>query len=364
MRTQLPKLLSILIATAAWQANSAEIHDLLSNSEQPETTAKAGPMREDYNINMGQIIHAFDYGESEPNDTVLRRIWSPNNSIAIRLRKNIGTLISIPEGERIQGFVLGDQEGFIPKLLGEKMPNKIVISPTAYEIDTNLTLIDENNRLYTFYLRSDPKESNIVPHFSVMVTLPGDNSAQLNPTTDLKNLNLLANTNQIFPAAATDIKIAKDKAILKKLNQKEYDFLQILEASGPVNKDYSMYGNSEIAPNAVWDDGKQVYISFRDGTPSSRLPTLYRIIDGYATIANSHYRDGFLITDSVSFEGWMLLDGSKTVCIKMHAATKSAAKKAKIIANNNSTIKAKKINNLSLSEEAALLLDKNYKESK
>jgi type IV secretory pathway VirB9-like protein len=76
-----------------------------------------------------------------------------------------------------------------------------------------------------------------------------------------------------------------------------------------------MYGERAIAPNAVWDDGHQTYISFRGGTPSKRLPAVYRLVDGYGTIANYHYRDGFIVVDSISTEGWMLIDGTKTVCI-------------------------------------------------
>lgn len=341
----------------ATNTNAAQVQDLLGGTSTPISTTKAVDMRSDYNINMGQVSHAFDDGGSESGDTVLRRTWSPDSSIAVRLRKNVGTLISIPEGERIQGFVLGDQVGFIPKLLGEKMPNKIVISPTAYEIDTNLTIIDEDNRLYTFYLRSDPMDSEYVPHFSVVVELPGQESKGAKVAWKEVNWPDTPTTiDHTKPGGEPDVRSEKDKALLKKLTDKEYDFLQVLEASGSVNTGYSMYGDSAIAPNAVWDDGKQVYISFRDGTPSSRVPTLYRVIDGYAAIANSHYRDGFLITDGISEEGWMLVDGSKTVCIKAPPKKKQeeARKKAKDIRK----VKSKPVKNLS--EQAVQLLNNKY----
>lgn len=350
-------ILIFLSSFLALNAHAA-MQDLLVGGSPLPTASKSAEMRSDYNVNMGQIIHAFDDGNSQAKDTVLRRNWAPDSSIAVRLRKNIGTLISIPQGERIQGFVLGDQEGFIPKLLGEKMPNKIVISPTAFEIDTNLTLIDENNRLYTFYLRSEEKDSDMVPHFSVIISLADDN-----PDTNLAASNLLAKpvtSNDIKPKIATENPL-KNKLSLGKLTEREYDFLQTLTASGKVNSNYSIYGDKAIAPNAVWDDGNVVYISFRDGTPSSRLPTLYRVVDGYASIANSHYRDGFLITDNISEEGWMLLDGNKTVCIKAQAAKKAAKNTATILTKHNA-LKTQKISNLSLSEEAALLLDKKMAE--
>lgn len=276
------------------------------------------PVREDAtaDIDMQRASKAFNAGESEATDTVLYRTYDPYSSIAVRTRKYMTTLISIPENRKIKEIIGADPRGFQVQHMGSNSPNQIAVTPMAYDIDTNLVVTDFEDNIYTFYLRSEPLKSKYVPHFAVVLV---DNDKLANMI-----IRFDENNNPISPVEDFTQKDGKPEANTaegklpnsNKLSKKEYDFLRELDASGVVNVNYRMFGERSIAPNAVWDDGHQTYISFRDGTPSQRIPNVYRLVDGYGVIANYHYSDGFIVVDAISDEGWMLVDGTKTVCIK------------------------------------------------
>jgi type IV secretory pathway VirB9-like protein len=77
-----------------------------------------------------------------------------------------------------------------------------------------------------------------------------------------------------------------------------------------------MFGDKEIAPFGVYDDGKWTYFDFRKHFISNRLPVAYKVIDKYDSIVNVRVENGFLIAESLSPEGWTLKNGKKTICIR------------------------------------------------
>lgn len=323
MRKNLISILSIVSIGYAAPAFSQSYDSRTSGGFQDLTAGNAvggfsqgEPLREDStaDIDMKRVTKAFNAGESEAVDTVLYRIYDPYSSVAIRTRKYMTTLISIPEGKKIKEMIGADTRGFQLQHMGSNSPNQVAVTPLAYDIDTNLIITDTEDNIYTFYIRSEPLNSKYVPHFAVVLTEEKGLSDMI--------IRFDENNNPIAPVADFTEKngspnLPEGKLPQRnKLTQKEYDFLRELESSGVVNVNYTMYGERDIAPNAVWDDGHQTYLSFRDGTPSKRLPAVYRVVDGYGTIANYHYRDGYIVIDSISTEGWMLIDGAKTVCIK------------------------------------------------
>lgn len=312
-------ILMTTIASLSWSysasAQQARFQDV-TTGDSPSGFSQGAPLREDAtaDIDMKRVSKAFEAGSSEAHETVLYRIYDPYSSVAIRTRKYMTTLISLPEGKKVKEMVGADSRGFQLQHMGANSAHQVAVTPLAYDIDTNLIITDTEDNIYTFYIRSEPVDSTYVPHFAVVIT--EDTSLQD------RIIRFDENNNPISPV--DDFTEKNGKPLLpegklpqkNKLSQKEYDFLRELESTGVVNVNYTMYGERSIAPNAVWDDGNQTYISFRDGTPSKRIPAVYRLVDGYGTIANYHYRDGFIIVDSISTEGWMLIDGTKVVCIK------------------------------------------------
>jgi len=335
-------VIAALFLMASVPALAAPVEDLMA----PKAVTDAEPVAENTtvgaDVDINRMMQGFkneDLPSKDITQTVLHVRENPSITTTVSVRKYVGTLVVIPERRRIKNIILGDSEGFSIKLMGKDVPNKLTVYPHYYGIDTNLTITDEEGRLYTFYLRSEKKDSSRMPHFAVIVQSSDDQSLRASVNWD--ELTLI---NETRPGGnPKDAVSEKDKQYLAKLSEKEYDFIRALEVSGTVNAGYRMFGDSAIAPNAVWDDGKQTYISFRDGTPSQRIPALYRLVDGYGTLTNSHYRDGFLVVDGISEEGWMLVDGTKFVCIKVPSDPQKPAKGPVETIENKATPRAVQI---------------------
>jgi type IV secretory pathway VirB9-like protein len=304
-------------------ANAAKVKDLLVN-EAPDQIEEPSAMSittdQIYNYDMGETAEVFDEEYFDPAETVLNKIWIKDETIQVRLRLNMETVISIPSEDRISGIILGDPFGFKLTTMSD---NVVSITPTAHDIETNLVILGEDKKLYTFHLRSGKKVADNVPHFAVNIETPKNPIASSEVdeiSTEIQNWDdnsAIKKTSELKgKALRIEQERLKKESLIRKLTDKDYDFLTTLEASKVVNPEYRIFGNKAIAPNAVWDDGRYTYISFRDGTPSQRLPVLYRTVNGYAVIANSHYRDGFIIADAVTDEGWMLIDGENIICIE------------------------------------------------
>jgi type IV secretory pathway VirB9-like protein len=330
-------ILCIVIATATAQSQGypeGGFQDITNQaSGGPKSKASNDIMRPDTNadVDMERVSNAFNKGMSEASDTIIYRQYDPQSSVGVRTRKYMTTLISIPKGRKIKEVISADSKGFHIQHMGKDSANQVAIVPLAFDIDTNLVLTDQSDNIYTFYIRSEAIGSKQTPHFAVVL----EEEAELLLTLDLK-----AEGSKIPVTLVKDYTGKKgsigneadkeDKLLINSLSREEYDFLRTLEASSNVNTHYRMFGERSIAPNAVWDDGKQTYISFRDGTPSQRIPNVYRLVDGYGVIVNYHYRDGFFVVDAVSEEGWMLIDGNKVVCIKSPKYDRQKSMKGKI----------------------------------
>jgi type IV secretory pathway VirB9-like protein len=308
--------LSLLLLLCVSSASAQEYEDLIDQEIQQEKPQDLTP-NIDYDVNMNRVMKGFR-GHKGATNSVLNHVYNPNSTTSVRLRKYTSTTIILPKGaKRIEQIVIGDRTGFQVHPFGEEFPYAVVVDALEYEIDTSLTLIDALGRVYSFYLKSEAKESRHVPHFVVRISMEETGGGlaywaegewhESNPPTSPTENRTLPDTTKLTADA---------KRYYTKLTKREYDFIRTLEETGIVNTDYKMYGERAIAPNAVWDDGNQTYISFQGGTPSHRIPQVYRVVDGYGSITNAHFKDGFLIIDSISDEGWMLIDGEKVVCIK------------------------------------------------
>ena len=105
-------------------------------------------------------------------------------------------------------------------------------------------------------------------------------------------------------------------ATLEDFRMDRADYLKTLPPTETINADYRIVGDLDIAPRGVFDDGEWTYFDFRKAPTSDRTPVVMKVVDGYDSLVNTRWENGFLVAETTSSEGWTLKNGHKYVCVK------------------------------------------------
>lgn len=181
--------------------------------------------------------------------------YSPDDVIRVRIAVGITTLIQFEEGERFNidtaGVGIGDAEAWTADLKG----NNIFLKPKADKPDTNLTMVSNKGRVYSFEL-----VTSIYPHFIV--------------------------------------KLQYDS--VKKSKNKKENVIEIPCTDGEINFNYGKWGDDDLSPDYMWDDGRFTCLKF---TKNSELPVVYQVgSDGSESLVNYSMKKDTLIIHSLSKE--------------------------------------------------------------
>lgn len=296
---------AIALMTVSLSVNAQIVDKKTSNIKgvtPPATKSDLGSeMKLDNDFNLKAVQEAFD--ESSVKENIKEYAFNRLEIYKIRTRVNMSTLIVLPDWEVIDAFEIADSEAFVLNPFGDRYENMISVQGIMAGIDTNLKIIGVSGNIYNFYIRTDPINSEQVPDYTVFLTaaapadffqkkLTADGYGEVHAPPPLPGANL------------TDLQMERA------------DYLQTLPAGESVNADYKMTGDIEIAPHGVFDDGKWTYFDFRDALPSDRAPIIMKVMDGYDSQINTRWKDGFMIAETVSIEGWTLKNGKQVVCVR------------------------------------------------
>lgn len=265
-------------------------------------------------INLGVIQDAFF--ESDDSENVKYVQWTPDVTTKVRLRVGMQTILILPDGETISSASLGNSFAFKIGEVGKKFPNRLIVTPSQVGVDTNLVVIGESGNVYSFYLFSDPLDSEYVPDLVVYII---DSSSQSFKPFQYDRCSSQELKNREDPKEEpiqTRIETLWSEEKLVELAKTKDDYLATLADPSTVNTAYKMYGDEEVAPFAVYDDAQWTYFDFRGILASDRLPVAYKVVDGFDSVVNTRMEKGFMIAESLSPEGWTLKNGNKTICIK------------------------------------------------
>lgn len=186
------------------------------------------------------------------DDRVSSVKYSPKDVIRIATKVGSTTLIQLEIGESItlnnSGLGIGDAKAWGFSVRG----NNIFLKPIAKKPDTNLTIVSDKNRTYSFDLVSRWKPLYIV-------------------------------------------KIEYDKP----KNADDYS-LSIPCSDGAQNFNYVKWGDNKISPQYMWDDGRFTCLKF---TENSELPVAYQIAsDGKESLVNYHIFQDTMVIRSIASE--------------------------------------------------------------
>ena len=219
------------------------------------------------------FLHASITPKAQPFDSrITETKYNPANVVNVRTKEGITTLIQLEEGEQIytpsSGLGIGDPDAWGLDVKG----HNIFLKPVAENPNTNLTIVTDKGRTYSFSLRTSK-----YPHYIVKLRYEKP-------------------------------KIAKD---LKP---------QIPCFDGEVNFRYGKWGNDELSPQYMWDDGRFTCLKF---TTNAQMPVAYQIAsDGSESLINYHIEKDTMVLQGISNEFRLRL-GKQVLGLRSDAAISS-----------------------------------------
>jgi len=187
---------------------------------------------------------------SDKRITVIK--YSPDDVIRVRVATGISTLIQFEKGETFtlaaSGVGIGDRAAWSVDIKG----NNLFLKPVAKKPDTNLIMVSSKGRTYSFDLVTSK-----YPHYIVKLQYKKP-------------------------------KTAKDYTP------------EIPCYDGNINFRYGKWGDNDLAPAYMWDDGRFTCLKFSN---HAELPVAYQIgTDGSESLVNYSIKKDTMIIHSVSKE--------------------------------------------------------------
>lgn len=218
-------------------------------------------------------------------ESIMTVYYDHNVVNKLKIRLHFFTLVEFPEP--IKSVALKDNVGF--SVTGaDNMKKVFSLSANKAGIDTSFTAIGESGAIYPFYLSSHDTDEEIIGDMVVYVKNP-DVEGQIYKT---------------------------DNKLKHKIAQSRYDFLENVADPEKLNTRYKIFGNEDIAPLAVYDDGTKTIFDFRKPLMTGGYPVIYKKVDGVDALVQLRFDRGHIIAHSLS-KGWTIIDGDKTVCVEM-----------------------------------------------
>lgn len=212
---------------------------------------------------LSAITHAAITPVGSGKDSRIQRVtYDPDNVIVLRTQVGKSTLIQFGAGENIlseDGAIgFGDKAAW--KINPNDAGNSIFIKPSEISPETNLQVIT-NKRTYAFSLVTAKQDRDVT--WILRFDYPEDKKPGLNPFNG-KNLN-------VNPCSG-----------------------------GNQNSNYEKWGDQELAPSAMWDNGRFTCLRFPSSTD---LPVVYvKLADGTEVMTNIHFVNDIMVVHEVSKE--------------------------------------------------------------
>lgn len=185
---------------------------------------------------------------------------NPSDVVRVRTRTGKATLIQLEKGEtildEISGIGMGDAAAWGFNVRG----NSIFLKPTARNPDTNLLIVTDKHRTYSFDLVSSK-----YPHYIVKMQYD-------KPKVSKKDELIVA---------------SQVKARVPCTTQEP-------------NFDYLKWGDTTLSPQYAWDDGRFLCLKF---TENKELPVVFQVgDDGEEQMVNYHIEKDTVVLHSLASE--------------------------------------------------------------
>ncbi|MFA4807487.1 TrbG/VirB9 family P-type conjugative transfer protein [Helicobacter pylori] len=319
MRKVLYALMGFLLAFSALKAD-----DFLEEANETAPAHLNHPMQ-DLNAIQGSF---FDKNRSKMSNT-LNIDYFQGQTYKIRLRYAMATLLFF--SKPISDFVLGDKVGFDAKIL-ESNDRILLIKPLQIGVDSNISVIDSEGKIFSFYVFSTTFTSSKHPNLQVFIEDKNYYSnAFLKPQKENKENK--ENTLENAPTNNKPLKEEKEEAkekeeetiiigdntnamkIVKKDIQKGYRALKSSQRKWYCLGICSKKSKLSLMPKEIFNDKQFTYFKFDKKLALSKFPVIYKVVDGYDNPVNTRIVGDYIIAEDVSAK-WTLRLGKDYLCIR------------------------------------------------
>ncbi|GAA8338056.1 TrbG/VirB9 family P-type conjugative transfer protein [Helicobacter pylori] len=316
MRKVLYALMGFLLAFSALEAD-----DFLEEANETAPAHLNHPMQ-DLNAIQGSF---FDKNRSKMSNT-LNIDYFQGQTYKIRLRYAMATLLFF--SKPISDFVLGDKVGFDAKIL-ESNDRILLIKPLQIGVDSNISVIDSEGKIFSFYVFSTTFTSSKHPNLQVFIEDKNYYSnAFLKPQKENKE-----NTLENAPTNNKPLKEEKEETkekeeetitigdntnamkIVKKDIQKGYKALKSSQRKWYCLWACSKKSKLSLMPKEIFNDKQFTYFKFDKRLALSKFPVIYKVVDGYDNPVNTRIVGDYIIAEDVSAK-WTLRLGKDYLCIR------------------------------------------------
>ncbi|WQZ44203.1 TrbG/VirB9 family P-type conjugative transfer protein [Helicobacter pylori] len=314
MRKVLYALVGFLLAFSVLKAD-----DFLEEANETASAHLNHPMQ-DLNAIQGSF---FDKNRSKMSNT-LNVDYFQGQTYKIRLRYAMATLLFF--SKPISDFVLGDKVGFDAKIL-ESNDRILLIKPLQIGVDSNISVIDNEGKVFSFYVFSTTFTSSKHPNLQVFIE---DKNYYSNAFMKLQNKE---NTLENVPTNNKPLKEEKEETkekeeetitigdntnamkIVKKDIQKGYKALKSSQRKWYCLWACSKKSKLSLMPKEIFNDKQFTYFKFDKRLALSKFPVIYKVVDGYDNPVNTRIVGDYIIAEDVSTK-WTLRLGKDYLCIR------------------------------------------------
>ncbi|GAA7163203.1 TrbG/VirB9 family P-type conjugative transfer protein [Helicobacter pylori] len=315
MRKVLYALMGFLLAFSALKAD-----DFLEEANETAPANLNHPMQ-DLNAIQGSF---FDKNRSKMSNT-LNIDYFQGQTYKIRLRYAMATLLFF--SKPISDFVLGDKVGFDAKIL-ESNDRILLIKPLQIGVDSNISVIDNEGKIFSFYVFSTTFTSSKHPNLQVFIE---DKNYYSNAFMKPQNKENKENTLENAPTNNKPLKEEKEETkeeetitigdntnamkIVKKDIQKGYRALKSSQRKWYCLGICSKKSKLSLMPEEIFNDKQFTYFKFDKKLALSKFPVIYKVVDGYDNPVNTRIVGDYIIAEDVSAK-WTLRLGKDYLCIR------------------------------------------------
>ncbi|MUV08138.1 TrbG/VirB9 family P-type conjugative transfer protein [Helicobacter pylori] len=321
MRKVLWGFVGFLLVFSALKAD-----DFLEEANETAPAHLNHPMQ-DLNAIQGSF---FDKNRSKMSNT-LNIDYFQGQTYKIRLRYAMATLLFF--SKPISDFVLGDKVGFDAKIL-ESNDRILLIKPLQIGVDSNISVIDSEGKIFSFYVFSTTFTSSKHPNLQVFIEDKNyytnafikpqkenqENMAENAPKDAQKNNHKpLKEEKEETKEKEEEVIIIGDNTnamkIIKKDIQKGYKALKSSQRKWYCLWACSKKSKLSLMPEEIFNDKQFTYFKFDKRLALSKFPVIYKVVDGYDNPVNTRIVGDYIIAEDVSAK-WTLRLGKDYLCIR------------------------------------------------
>ncbi len=313
MRKVLCTLVGFLLVSSALKAD-----DFLEEANETAPANLNHPMQ-DLNAIQGSF---FDKNRSKMSNT-LNVDYFQGQTYKIRLRYAMATLLFF--SKPISDFVLGDKVGFDAKIL-ESNDRILLIKPLQIGVDSNISVIDNEGKIFSFYVFSTTFTSSKHPNLQVFIEDKNYYSNAFMKPQNKENIleNTPTNNNEPLKEEKEETKEEETitigdntnaMKIVKKDIQRGYRALKSSQRKWYCLGICSKKSKLSLMPEEIFNDKQFTYFKFDKKLALSKFPVIYKVVDGYDNPVNTRIVGDYIIAEDVSAK-WTLRLGKDYLCIR------------------------------------------------